>query len=144
MAVEFKDKNVLLVDDSIVRGTTMREIVRMTKQAGAKKVFVASAAPRVCFPNVYGIDMPTRSDLICGAGKGDDEVCKLLEADAVVYQRLEDLKSALHDKNPEIKRFECSCFDGDYVTGDVTEEYLSKLEAQAHAAKAKPKKADED
>lgn len=144
MTVEFKDKNVLLVDDSIVRGTTMREIVRMTKQAGAKKVFVASAAPRVCFPNVYGIDMPTRSELICGDGKGDDEVCKLLEADAVVYQRLEDLKSALHDMNPEIKRFECSCFEGDYVTGDVTEEYLSKLEAQAHAAKAKPKKADED
>lgn len=144
MAVEFKDKNVLLVDDSIVRGTTMREIVRMTKQAGAKKVFVASAAPRVCFPNVYGIDMPTRSELICGDGKCDDEVCKLLEADAVVYQRLEDLKSALHDMNPEIERFECSCFDGDYVTGDVTEEYLSKLEAQAHAAKAKPKKADED
>lgn len=144
MAVEFKDKNVLLVDDSIVRGTTMHEIVRMTKQAGAKKVFVASAAPRVCFPNVYGIDMPTRSELICGDGKTDDEVCKILEADAVVYQRLEDLKSALHDMNPAIERFECSCFDGDYVTGDVTEEYLAKLEAQAKAAKAQPKKSEED
>ena len=144
MAVEFKDKNVLLVDDSIVRGTTMHEIVRMTKQAGAKKVFVASAAPRVCFPNVYGIDMPTRSELICGDGKTDDEVCKILEADAVVYQRLEDLKSALHDMNPAIERFECSCFDGDYVTGDVTEEYLAKLEAQAKAAKAQPKKPEED
>ena len=144
MAVEFKDKNVLLVDDSIVRGTTMHEIVRMTKQAGAKKVFVASAAPRVCFPNVYGIDMPTRSELICGDGKTDDEVCKILEADAVVYQRLEDLKSALHDMNPVIERFECSCFDGDYVTGDVTEEYLAKLEAQAKAAKAQPKKPEED
>lgn len=144
MAVEFKDKNVLLVDDSIVRGTTMHEIVRMTKQAGAKKVFVASAAPRVCFPNVYGIDMPTRSELICGDGKTDDEVCKILEADAVVYQRLEDLKSALHDMNPAIERFECSCFDGDYITGDITEEYLAKLEAQAKAAKAQPKKVDED
>ena len=144
MAVEFKDKNVLLVDDSIVRGTTMHEIVRMTKQAGAKKVFVASAAPRVCFPNVYGIDMPTRSELICGDGKTDDEVCKILEADAVIYQRLEDLKSALHDMNPAIERFECSCFDGDYVTGDVTEEYLAKLEAQAKAAKAQPKKPEED
>ena len=144
MAVEFKDKNVLLVDDSIVRGTTMHEIVRMTKQAGAKKVFVASAAPRVCFPNVYGIDMPTRSELICGDGKTDDEVCKILEADAVVYQRLEDLKSALHDMNPAIERFECSCFDGEYITGDITEEYLAKLEAQAKAAKAQPKKVDED
>ena len=144
MAVEFKDKNVLLVDDSIVRGTTMHEIVRMTKQAGAKKVFVASAAPRVCFPNVYGIDMPTRSELICGDGKTDDEVCKILEADAVVYQRLADLKSALHDMNPAIERFECSCFDGEYITGDITEEYLAKLEAQAKAAKAQPKKVDED
>ena len=143
MAVEFKGKNVLLVDDSIVRGTTMREIVRMTKQAGAKKVFVASAAPRVCFPNVYGIDMPTRAELICGDGKTDDEVAKLLEADAVIYQRLEDLKAALHDMNPSIEAFECSCFDGEYVTGDVTEEYLAKLEAQALAAKAAPKKAED-
>ena len=143
MAVEFKGKNVLLVDDSIVRGTTMREIVRMTKQAGAKKVFVASAAPRVCFPNVYGIDMPTRAELICGDGKTDDEVAKLLEADAVIYQRLEDLKAALHDMNPSIEAFECSCFDGKYVTGDVTEEYLAKLEAQALAAKDAPKKAED-
>lgn len=143
MAVEFKGKNVLLVDDSIVRGTTMREIVRMTKQAGAKKVFVASAAPRVCFPNVYGIDIPTRAELICGDGKTDDEVAKLLEADAVIYQRLEDLKAALHDMNPSIEAFECSCFDGEYVTGDVTEEYLAKLEAQALAAKNAPKKAED-
>ena len=113
MAVEFKGKNVLLVDDSIVRGTTMREIVRMTKQAGAQKVFVASAAPRVCFPNVYGIDMPTRAELICGDGKTDDEVAKLLEADAVIYQRLEDLKAALHDMNPSIEEFECSCFSSE-------------------------------
>ena len=139
MAVEFKDKNVLLVDDSIVRGTTMLEIVRMTRQAGAKKVFVASGAPRVCFPNVYGIDMPTRGELICGDGKEGPEVAKLLEADAVIYQRLEDMKSALKDMNPAIEEFECSCFDGHYVTGDIDEAYLAQLDAQAQAAKARAK-----
>ena len=146
MAVEFKDKNVLLVDDSIVRGTTMLEIVRMTRQAGAKKVFVASGAPRVCFPNVYGIDMPTRGELICGDGKEGPEVAKLLEADAVIYQRLEDMKSALKDMNPAIEDFECSCFDGRYVTGDIDEAYLARLDAQAQAAKARAKqnKANQD
>ena len=139
MAVEFKGKNVLLVDDSIVRGTTMLEIVRMTRQAGAKKVFVASGAPRVCFPNVYGIDMPTRGELICGDGKEGPEVAKLLEADAVIYQRLEDMKSALKDMNPAIEDFECSCFDGHYVTGDIDEAYLVRLDAQAQAAKARAK-----
>ena len=140
MAVEFAGKNVLLVDDSIVRGTTMREIVRMTRQAGAKKVFVASGAPRVCFPNVYGIDMPTRSELICGDGKDGAAVAKVLEADAVIYQRLEDLTAALHDMNPAINQFDCSCFDGQYVTGDVTPEYLKHLDDMAKAAKAQPKK----
>ena len=143
MAVEFTGKNVLLVDDSIVRGTTMREIVRMTRQAGAKKVFVASGAPRVCFPNVYGIDMPTRSELICGDGKDGAAVAKVLEADAVIYQRLEDLTAALHDMNPAINQFDCSCFDGQYVTGDVTPEYLKHLDDVAKAAKAQPKKTDD-
>jgi len=143
MAVEFAGKNVLLVDDSIVRGTTMREIVRMTRQAGAKKVFVASGAPRVCFPNVYGIDMPTRSELICGDGKDGAAVAKVLEADAVIYQRLEDLTAALHDMNPAINQFDCSCFDGQYVTGDVTPEYLKHLDDVAKAAKAQPKKTDD-
>ena len=143
MAVEFAGKNVLLVDDSIVRGTTMREIVRMTRQAGAKKVFVASGAPRVCFPNVYGIDMPTRSELICGDGKDGAAVAKVLEADAVIYQRLEDLTAALHDMNPAINQFDCSCFDGQYVTGDVTPEYLKHLDDMAKAAKAQPKKTEE-
>lgn len=143
MAVEFAGKNVLLVDDSIVRGTTMREIVRMTRQAGAKKVFVASGAPRVCFPNVYGIDMPTRSELICGDGKDGAAVAKVLEADAVIYQRLEDLTAALHDMNPAINQFDCSCFDGQYVTGDVTPEYLKHLDDMAKAAKAQPKKSEE-
>lgn len=143
MAVEFAGKNVLLVDDSIVRGTTMREIVRMTRQAGAKKVFVASGAPRVCFPNVYGIDMPTRSELICGDGKDGAAVAKVLEADAVIYQRLEDLTAALHDMNPAINQFDCSCFDGQYVTGDVTPEYLKHLDDMTKAAKAQPKKTEE-
>ena len=143
MAVEFAGKNVLLVDDSIVRGTTMREIVRMTRQAGAKKVFVASGAPRVCFPNVYGIDMPTRSDLICGDGKDGPAVAKVLEADAVIYQRLEDLTAALRDMNPAIEQFDCSCFDGQYVTGDVTPEYLKHLDDMAKAAKAQPKQSDD-
>lgn len=143
MAVEFAGKNVLLVDDSIVRGTTMREIVRMTRQAGAKKVFVASGAPRVCFPNVYGIDMPTRSELICGDGKDGQAVAKVLEADAVIYQRLEDLTAALRDMNPTIEQFDCSCFDGQYVTGDVTPEYLKHLDDMAKAAKAQPKQSDD-
>ena len=144
MPVEFKGKNVLLVDDSIVRGTTMLEIVRMTRQAGAKKVFIASGAPRVCFPNVYGIDMPTRSELICGDGKGADEVAKLLEADAVVYQRLEDLDAALRDLNPAIKHFESSCFDGNYVTGDIDEAYLQHLDEKAQAIRAAAKAKTED
>ena len=136
MPIEFKGKNVLLVDDSIVRGTTMREIVRMTREAGAKKVYVASGAPRVCFPNVYGIDMPTKTELICGDGKDADAVARELGADKVVYQRLEDLPKALLDLNPNIDGFEMSCFDGNYITGDVSQAYLDKLEAEAIARKA--------
>ena len=134
----------MLVDDSIVRGSTMTEIVRMTRQAGAKKVFVASGAPRVCYPNVYGIDMPTRNELICGDGKDDEAVAKVLGADAVIYQPLEGLKSALLDMNPAIEAFDCSCFDGQYVTGDVTPEYLKHLDDQARAAKAKAKEKQAD
>ena len=134
MPVEFEGKNVLLVDDSIVRGTTMREIVRIARESGAKKVFVASSAPRVMFPNVYGIDMPTRSELLCGDGRDAKAVAESLGADAVVYQTIDGLKNALHDLNPSIPRFDCSCFDGEYVTGDITEEYLARLDA----ARAKP------
>ena len=112
---EFKNKNVLLVDDSIVRGTTMREIVQMVRDAGAKKVFVCSAAPRVRFPNVYGIDMPTREELICGDDKSSTEVAKLLNADAVVYQRFEAMIESFREVNPRIEQFECSCFDGFYI-----------------------------
>lgn len=141
MPVEFEGKNLLLVDDSIVRGTTMKEIVRMARESGAKKVFVASSAPRVMFPNVYGIDMPTKSELICGDGKDADAVAKELGADKVIFQSIDGLKNALHDLNPAIPAFDCSCFDGVYVTGDVTEAYLEKL---GKAGKAAPTKNDED
>lgn len=143
MPVEFEGKNVLLVDDSIVRGTTMREIVRIARESGAKKVFVASSAPRVMFPNVYGIDMPTRSELLCGDGRDAKTVAENLGADAVVYQTVEGLKNALHDMNPSILRFDCSCFDGDYVTGDITEEYLAALDAARAKPKAQPEEPDE-
>lgn len=130
MPVEFEGKNVLLVDDSIVRGTTMCEIVKLAREAGAKKVFVASTAPRVMFPNVYGIDMTTRDELICGHGLDADGVAQKIGADAVVYQRLGDLKSAISSLNPSIKHYDCSCFDGEYITGDVDEAYLKHVEAQ--------------
>ncbi len=129
VGVEFKGKNVLLVDDSIVRGNTIQEIVQMARDAGAAKVYVASAAPPVRFPNVYGIDMPTRSELIA-FNRSEDEVQQAIGADALVYQQLGDLRRALTDCNPAINNFEASCFDGRYITGDVTPEYLDRLEMQ--------------
>lgn len=144
MPVEFEGKSVLLVDDSIVRGTTMTEIVRMVREAGAVKVFVASSAPRVMFPNVYGIDMPTRSELLCGDGKSAEEVAKILGADAVIYPPVEDLNKVLCDMNPSVESFDCSCFDGRYVTGDITPEYLDALDAKAAAAKTAVKAAGSD
>ncbi|HEY4998742.1 MAG TPA: amidophosphoribosyltransferase, partial [Usitatibacter sp.] len=128
MANEFRGKNVLLVDDSIVRGTTSREIVQMARESGASKVFFASAAPPVRFPNVYGIDMPTRGELIA-TGRTEDEIAALIGADAVIYQDLEALIDDVRRLNPSIKRFDCSCFDGVYVTGDVSQEYLDGIEA---------------
>lgn len=124
---EFKDKVVLLVDDSIVRGTTSREIVQMARDSGAKKVIFASAAPPVIYPNVYGIDMPTRDELIAH-GRTVEEVCREITADALVYQDIEALKQAISDVNPALTSFEASCFDGVYITGDVSREYLDKLE----------------
>ncbi|MGZ8288878.1 MAG: amidophosphoribosyltransferase [Telluria sp.] len=132
---EFKDKNVLLVDDSIVRGTTSREIVQMAREAGARKVYFASAAPPVLFPNVYGIDMPTREELIA-YGRTNEEICREITADALVYQDVDALKRSISDVNPALKNFEASCFDGVYVTGDVTPEYLEGLEAARHNPKA--------
>ncbi len=124
---EFKGKNVLLVDDSIVRGTTSREIVQMARDSGAKSVIFASAAPPVQFPNVYGIDMPTRNELIAH-GRTEEEVCREITADALVYQDLEALKRSISDANPSLKNFEASCFDGMYVTGDISRDYLDRIE----------------
>ena len=126
---EFKGKRVLLVDDSVVRGTTSREIVEMARAAGALKVYFASAAPPVRFPNVYGIDMPTRGELIA-TGRNVDEIAAAIAADALVYQDLEALQASITDLRADLKRFDCSCFNGEYVTGDVTPEYLDAIEQQ--------------
>ncbi|MFL6657780.1 MAG: amidophosphoribosyltransferase [Massilia sp.] len=128
---EFKGKNVLLVDDSIVRGTTSREIVQMAREAGARKVIFASAAPPVLFPNVYGIDMPTRGELIA-YGRSNEEICREITADKLVYQDVDALKRSISDVNPVLQSFEASCFDGIYVTGDVTQGYLDRLEYARH------------
>ncbi|WP_353191726.1 amidophosphoribosyltransferase [Pandoraea pnomenusa] len=137
MRVEFKDKNVLIVDDSIVRGTTSQEIVQMARDAGARKVIFASAAPPVKFPNVYGIDMPTRSELVAH-DRTDEEVARIIGADELIYQDVEDMKAAVRDINPALTDFDASCFDGNYVTGDVTVEYLNRLEQQRKAAPKAP------
>ena len=128
IAEEFKDKNVLLVDESIVRGTTSREIVQMARDAGAAKVFFASAAPPVRFPNVYGIDMPTRSELLA-YGRSDDEIAREIGCDALIYQEIGALVEDVKAENPSIEDFDTSCFDGRYITGDVTPEYLDYIEA---------------
>jgi len=133
MRIEFKDKTVLIVDDSIVRGTTSYEIVQMARESGAKKVIFASAAPPVRFPNVYGIDMPTRSELVA-YGRTHDEINDLIGADQLIYQSVEDMKKAVQDINPNIENFEASCFDGNYITGDITEAYLDALEAARNVA----------
>ena len=123
---EFKGKSVLLVDDSIVRGTTSREIVQMARDAGAKRVIFASAAPPVIYPNVYGIDMPTHTELIA-YGRDQEQIRREITADQLVYQDLSDLKRAVTDTNPQLQQFEASCFDGHYITGDITEAYLATL-----------------
>jgi amidophosphoribosyltransferase len=131
--LEFKGKNVLLVDDSIVRGTTSRQIIKMAREAGANKVYFASAAPPVCYPNVYGIDMPAATELIAN-GRSIQEVEEKIGADRLIYQDLYGLiRSVRHDKTP-IAEFDTSCFSGEYVTGDVTEEYLDELERRRNDA----------
>jgi len=134
IGVEFKGKNVLLVDDSIVRGTTSQEIVNMAREAGALNVYFASAAPPVRFPNVYGIDMPTRAELIASQ-RSEAEVAKEIGADALIYQDLEALEHAVRQVNPKLTRFETSCFDGRYITGDVTSDYLSEVENRRDAGR---------
>ncbi|MDQ8934710.1 amidophosphoribosyltransferase [Acinetobacter rudis] len=126
--LEFKGKNVLLVDDSIVRGTTCNEIIQMARDAGAKKVFFASAAPMVKYPNVYGIDMPAKAELIA-SNRNVEEIRDIIEADRLIFQDLEDLKNAVRtDKVPTVTEFDCSVFDGIYVTGDIDVDYLDRLE----------------
>ena len=129
IGIEFKGKNVLLVDDSIVRGTTSQQIVMMAREAGARKVFFASAAPPVRFPNVYGIDMPTRTELLA-TDRTDEQICAEIGADALIYQDLDALEIAVRGEHSEIKQFDSSCFNGQYITGDVTPEYLDRLEHQ--------------
>ncbi|MBP9218927.1 MAG: amidophosphoribosyltransferase [Sterolibacterium sp.] len=129
IGMEFKGKNVLLVDDSIVRGTTSREIVTMARDAGARNVYFASAAPPVRHANVYGIDMPTRTELIA-SDRSDEQIRHEIGADALIYQDLDDLKAALRAVNPAITHFEASCFDGHYITGDISSEYLCDLESE--------------
>ncbi len=131
MSIEFKGKNVLLVDDSIVRGTTSREIVQMARDAGANKIYFASASPPVRFPNVYGIDMPTRQELIA-TERDPDEICHEISADYLVFQDLDALTQSISKVNPALTRFETSCFNGNYITGTVTPEYLNALEARRH------------
>ncbi len=127
--VEFRGKNVLLVDDSIVRGTTSKQIIQLARDAGARKVYFASAAPPVRYPNVYGIDMPSRDELI-GNGRSEDEIAEVIGADRLIYQDLSDLLDAAREGNPKIQRFDASCFNGEYITGDVTREYLDRIERQ--------------
>lgn len=127
--LEFRGKNVLLVDDSIVRGTTSRQIIQMARDSGANKVYFASAAPPVRYPNVYGIDMPAARELIAH-GRSTQEVAERIGADRLIYQDLHDLVWCVRHGNPSLRNFDTSVFSGRYVTGDVTEEYLTRLEKQ--------------
>lgn len=142
--LEFRNKNVLLVDDSIVRGTTCHEIIQMARDAGAKNVFFASAAPPVRYPNVYGIDMPTRTELIA-SGRSVGEVCQLIGADRLIFLNLDALVEAVSDtKHSRVDGFDCSVFDGHYVAGDITEDYLKTLESQRGEGAATPQGASVD
>ncbi|MDF1629784.1 MAG: amidophosphoribosyltransferase [Alcanivoracaceae bacterium] len=136
--LEFSGKNVLLVDDSIVRGTTCNEIIQMAREAGANKVYFASAAPAVIYPNVYGIDMPAAQELIA-YGRTNEEICTLIGADKLVYQDLEDLVAACREGNPDVVEFDCSVFDGRYIAGKIDRDYLDSLEKQRNDAVKKPK-----
>ena len=127
IATEFKDKNVLLVDDSIVRGTTSEKIIQLAREAGAKKVYFASAAPAVRYQNVYGIDMPSSGELVTH-GRTTEEVCVQIGADRLIYQELDDLVESVNRCNPRLSEFDTSCFSGVYVTGDITPEYLSLVD----------------
>ncbi len=126
IASEFKGRNVMLVDDSIVRGTTSREIVQMARDAGAKKVYLASAAPPVRYPNVYGIDMPTSTELVAH-GRTIEEIREIIGCDALIYQDVEGMKRAIGSLNPRLDGFDASCFDGVYVTGDINPDDIARI-----------------
>jgi amidophosphoribosyltransferase len=135
--LEFRGKNVLLIDDSIVRGTTSAQIIDLAREAGARRVYFASAAPPVRFPNVYGIDMPAASELVA-SGKSEEEVAKMIGADRLIYQDLDDLVRACLHHDSQIQAFDTSCFSGEYVTGDITPAYLQRLqEERSDQAKAR-------
>ncbi|KQW43774.1 MULTISPECIES: amidophosphoribosyltransferase [unclassified Roseateles] len=140
IGVEFKDRNVLLVDDSIVRGTTSKEIVQMAREAGARKVYLASAAPPVRYPNVYGIDMPTKEELIAH-GRSIEEIRQYIGADALIYQDVDAMKRVVAALRPGLAGFEASCFDGHYVTGDVS---LADFEAMREQRASQPSDEEAD
>ncbi|MBT8089849.1 MAG: amidophosphoribosyltransferase [Gammaproteobacteria bacterium] len=133
ISLEFRNKNVLLVDDSIVRGTTSQQIIKLAREAGANKVYFASAAPPVRYPNVYGIDMPAASELIAN-GRTVEQIQEIIGADRLIYQDLHGLVRSVRHGNSAITEFDTSCFSGEYVTGDVTEEYLHELETRRNDA----------
>ncbi|HSH26306.1 MAG TPA: amidophosphoribosyltransferase, partial [Wenzhouxiangella sp.] len=128
IALEFRNKNVLLVDDSIVRGTTSKQIIQMAREAGARKVYLASASPPVRYPNVYGIDMPAASELVA-AGRTEEEVRQVIGADRLIYQDLDALEKAVRGKNQRLTGFDSSCFSGKYVT-ELEPGYLEALESR--------------
>ena len=137
ISAEFKGKNVLLVDDSIVRGTTSEQIVEMARAAGAKKVYFASAAPEIRYPNVYGIDMPTSEELVAYK-RNVDEIAQMIGVDKLIFQDLSALIKSVQLENPAIKQFDASVFTGEYITGDIDETYLSEIaSARNDSAKAK-------
>jgi amidophosphoribosyltransferase len=141
--LEFKGKNVMLVDDSIVRGTTSQQIIQMARDAGAKNVYFASAAPPVRYPNVYGIDMPTRDELIAH-DRSVEQIAEAIGADWLVFQDLEDLIDAVRKGNPRIQSFDCSVFTGEYIAGDVTVDYLSHLERLRSDSAKKERRLSDD
>jgi len=134
---EFKGRNVLLVDDSIVRGTTSREIVDMVRESGANKIYIASAAPEVRYPNVYGIDMPTREELIAH-NRTAAEIAREINADACVFQDLAGLEAIIRRLNPKIEGLDSSCFNGEYITGDIDEAYLKRLSSSKKQPENQP------
>jgi amidophosphoribosyltransferase len=141
--LEFKGKNVLLVDDSIVRGTTSSQIIDMAREAGANKVYFASAAPPVRYPNVYGIDMPTSSELIAH-GRTEEQICKEIGADWLLFQDLDDLVDAVKAGSPDINGFDASVFTGEYITGDIDHNYLDDLQSIRSDAAKKERRESED